>query len=91
VALVIDTGGLFNVGTRHRAVAWDAADPDMAKGKGPVRLAISKADLQAAPTIATKAPAPVPIESGNTTPIFRRDSAGNLSGSRIPAPADRRK
>jgi sporulation protein YlmC with PRC-barrel domain len=91
VALVIDTRELFKPGMRHRAVAWDTANPVLAGGKEPVRLALSKADLETAPTIVTKAPAPVPIESGDTTPTIRQDSAGNISGSKVPAPAARRK
>jgi sporulation protein YlmC with PRC-barrel domain len=91
VALVIDTRELFKLSMRHRAVAWDTANPVLAGGKAPVRVALSKADLETAPTIVTKAPAPVPIESGDTTPTVRQDSAGNISGSKIPAPAARRK
>jgi hypothetical protein len=91
VALVIDTREQFKVGRRHRAVPWDIANRALASGKDPVRLAISKADLEAAPTIATKAPAPVPTESGDTLPTIRHDSAGNIRGSKIPAPAARRK
>jgi hypothetical protein len=56
VALVIDTREQFKVGRRHRAVVCDIANRALASGKDPVRLAISKADLEAAPTIATKAP-----------------------------------
>jgi sporulation protein YlmC with PRC-barrel domain len=90
VALVIDTGGLFDVGNRHRVVAWDKADPQGGKAGAPVHLALSRSEVDAAPIIATMAPTPIPAQSGNSPGMISRDSAGNISGSRIPAPAARR-
>jgi sporulation protein YlmC with PRC-barrel domain len=90
VALVIDTGGLLDVGKRHRVVAWDKAEPQGGKARAPVRLALRKSEVDAAPIIATMAPTPIPAQSGNGPPMIRQDSAGNISGSRIPAPAARR-
>ena len=48
-------GGEAAGGTRHRAAACDTANPTLASGRDPVRLATSKADLEVAPTIVTKA------------------------------------
>jgi sporulation protein YlmC with PRC-barrel domain len=90
VALVIDTGGLFDVGNRHRVVAWGKAKPQGGKAGAPVRLALSKSELDSAPIITTMAPTPTPSPSGNSPPMISRDSAGNLSGTRIPAPPERR-
>ena len=90
VALVIDTGGLISVGAKHHAVAWDKANPQGGKGNAPLRLAVSKTEVDAAPVTATKAPEAAPVQSGNSTPVIRQDSTGNTSGSSIPAPANRR-
>jgi sporulation protein YlmC with PRC-barrel domain len=89
-ALVIDTGGLFDVGNRHRVVAWDKADPQGGKAGAPVHLALTKSEVDSAPIIATMGPTPIPAQSDNGPPMIRRDSTGNISGSRIPAPAARR-
>lgn len=90
VGLVIDTGGLFDVGTRHRVVAWGKANPQGGKAGAPVRLALSKSEVDSAPIITTMAPTPIPSQSGNSPPMIRRDSAGNISGTRVPAPSARR-
>jgi sporulation protein YlmC with PRC-barrel domain len=91
VALVIDTGGLISVGAKDHAVAWDKAKPQGGKRDAPVRLALSKAEVEAAPVTVTQAPRPVPAEAGSTTPNIRQDSTGNISGSYTSAPAARRK
>jgi sporulation protein YlmC with PRC-barrel domain len=90
VALIIDTGGLLDVGIRHRVVAWERANPQGGKAGAPVRLALSKSQVDSAPIITTMAPSPAPAQSGNGTPMISRDSAGNISGSRVPAPPTRR-
>jgi sporulation protein YlmC with PRC-barrel domain len=86
VALVIDTGGLIGKENNH-TVAWNQARP-RGKGDAPIRLALSKNEVDAAPVMV--APQPVPTQSGSSTPMIRRDSAGNISGTRIPAPDSRR-
>lgn len=88
VALVIDTGGLIGKENYH-AVAWDKARPAKGKGTAPIRLALSKAEVDAAPVMA--APQPLATQSGSSsTPAVTRDSAGNISGTRIPVPGSRR-
>lgn len=89
VAVIVDTGGLI-AGARYHAVAWDAAQLQGGKGNSPVRLAVTKAQVEAAPVMTTQAPRPVPTQSGTSTPMIRQDSAGNISGTRIPAPPTRR-
>ena len=89
-ALIIDTGGLLNVGTRHRVVGWAKAGVSQGKEGAPLRLAISKKEVDSAPVITTMAPMPAPTESGSTTPMIRQDSTGNISGTRIPVPPARR-
>lgn len=93
VALVIDTGGIISIGAKTHAVAWNAAKPQVAQNGAPVRLALSKAEVEAAPVTATMAPAPVPTPSGGNAgnaSVIRHDSAGNISGSSIPAAATHR-
>ena len=89
VAVVVDTGGLI-AGARYHAVAWDKAQFQGGKGNSAVRLAVTKAQVEAAPVMTTQAPRPVPTQSGTSTPMIRQDSAGNISGSRIPVPPARR-
>ena len=55
-----------------------------------MRLAVTKAQVDAAPVMTTQAPRPVPTESGTSTPMIRQDSTGNISGTRIPVPPARR-
>jgi sporulation protein YlmC with PRC-barrel domain len=50
VALVIDTGGLISVGAKEHAVAWDKANPEAGKGGASVRLALTKQEVEAAPS-----------------------------------------
>jgi sporulation protein YlmC with PRC-barrel domain len=91
VALVISTGGFISMGGAHNhAVAWDAAKPQPGENGGPVRVAVTKAQVDEAPVMATMAPAPIAPPAGNQNVEIRRDSAGNISGSKIPAPQDRR-
>jgi sporulation protein YlmC with PRC-barrel domain len=90
VAMVIDTGGLISIGANNHAVAWDVAKPKIGENGGPVRIALSKGQVEGAPLTATMAPAPIPPKSGNNQIQIRRDSAGNISGSRVPAPANSR-
>jgi sporulation protein YlmC with PRC-barrel domain len=90
-ALVIDTGGFISIGEKNHAIAWGKANPRGGKGSSPLHLALSKAEVDAAPVTATMAPAPMPAQSGNTATVIRHDSTGNISGSKIPTPADRRK
>ena len=91
VALVISTGGFITMGGAHNhAVAWDAAKPQPGQNGGAVRVAVTKAQVDGAPVMATMAPAPIAPPAGNQNVEIRRDSAGNISGSKIPAPQDRR-
>ncbi len=86
VALVIDTGGLISIGATHHAVAWDAAKPQLGRDNGPIRVALSKAQIDQAPVTTTMLPAPIPAKAANTrTPIPR-----NPGSSLIPAPANNR-
>ncbi|HZU91567.1 MAG TPA: PRC-barrel domain-containing protein, partial [Stellaceae bacterium] len=88
VALVIDTGGPFTVGAKTHAVAWSKAEP---RGKNPVRLALSKKAVDAAPVTATMTPRPAPTHGKSAAPaVVHRDQTGNLSGTAIPGPATRR-
>jgi sporulation protein YlmC with PRC-barrel domain len=89
VAVVVDTGGLV-AGATYHAIAWDEAQLQGGKGNSPVRLAVTKAQVDAAPVMTTQAPRPVPTESGTGTPMIRQDSTGNISGTRIPVPPARR-
>ena len=89
VAVVVDTGGLI-AGARYHAVAWDKAQLQGGKGNSAVRLAVTKAQVEAAPVMITQGPRPVPTESGTSTPMIQQDSTGNISGSRIPVPPARR-
>lgn len=90
VALVIDTGGFISIGANDHAVAWRAANPPLGNDGTPVRVALSKAQVEAASVTATMAPAPIPPKAGNNQTQIRRNSAGNISGSQIPAPANSR-
>lgn len=90
VALVVDTGGFISMGAKDHAVAWDAAKPQAGRNGATVRIALSKTQVDAAPVTATIAPAPIPPKAGNNKVEVRRDSTGNISGTLIPAPADRR-
>ncbi|MFZ3235922.1 MAG: PRC-barrel domain-containing protein [Stellaceae bacterium] len=90
VALVVDTGGFISMGAKDHAVAWDAARPQAGRNGATVRIALSKTQVDAAPVTATIAPAPIPPKAGNNKVEVRRDSTGNISGTLIPAPADRR-
>ena len=87
-AVVIDTGGLI-AGTRYHAVDWDKAQPLDGKGNSPVRLPLSKSEVDSAPVMTTQAPRPAANQTDTSTPVIRQDSTGNISGSRIPAPAAR--
>jgi sporulation protein YlmC with PRC-barrel domain len=87
VALVIDTGGLIGKENYH-VVAWSKAQPQGGSGNSSIRLSLSKAEVEAAPVMI--APQPVASQSGGSTPMIRQDSAGNISGTRIPVPASRR-
>jgi sporulation protein YlmC with PRC-barrel domain len=90
VALVIGTGGFINVGGAHNhAVAWDAAKPQPSENGGPMRVAVTKAQVDGAPVMATMAPAPIGPPSNQNAEI-RHDATGNISGSKIPAPQDQR-
>ncbi len=89
VAVVIDTGGLI-AGARYHAVAWDEAQLEGGKGNSGVNLALTKAQVEAAPVMTTQAPRPVPTQSGTSTPMIQQDSTGNISGSKIPVPSARR-
>jgi sporulation protein YlmC with PRC-barrel domain len=89
VALVIDIGGLIGKENYH-AVAWDKAQPQGGRGNSPLRLALSKSEVEAAPIMVTQAPRPAPSPPGSTAPMIRQDSTGNVSGTRIPAPPSRR-
>ena len=91
VALVINTGGFVNLGgANNHAVAWNAADPQGSGNRGPVRVALSKAQVDGAPVTATIAPAPIAPQPNNQNVEVRRDSTGNISGTRIPAPQNQR-
>ena len=91
VALVINTGGFISLGgANNHAVAWNAAEPRASDNGGPVRVALSKAQVERAPVTATIAPAPIAPQPGNQNAEIRRDSIGNISGTRIPAPQDQR-
>lgn len=88
VALIVDTGGLAEIGAHHHAVAWNAAKPH---GRNPVRLALSKQQLAAAPVTTSMAPQPTPYRSSVAVPaVTRQDSAGNSSGSKVLGPATQR-
>lgn len=90
VALVVETGGLISIGAKNHAVAWDAADPQIGAKGGPVRIALSKAQIEHAPVTATMAPAPIPPKAGDNRVRIRRDPFGNVSGEFVPAPANNR-
>jgi sporulation protein YlmC with PRC-barrel domain len=90
VALVVDTGGLISIGANNHAVAWNVAKPQIGQDGNPVRVAMTKAQVEGAPLTATMAPAPIAPKGGNNQTQIRRDSAGNISGSWIPAPANSR-
>ncbi|MGH7117325.1 MAG: PRC-barrel domain-containing protein [Stellaceae bacterium] len=90
VALVIDTGGFISIGAKDHAVAWDAANPQPGQNGGPIRVALSKAQIESAPVTATMVPAPIAPKPGDNQMQIRRDSTGNISGSKIPAPANNR-
>ncbi len=92
-ALIIDTrGGVISLaGERDHAVNWDAAKPEITKNGGPVRIALSKEQVDSAPVTTSLAPAPIPSTAANRNQVvLQRDSAGNISGTKIPAPQDRR-
>ncbi|MBV8739515.1 MAG: PRC-barrel domain-containing protein [Alphaproteobacteria bacterium] len=90
VALVISTGGFINMGGAHNhAVAWDAAKPQPGQNGGAVRVAVTKAQVDGAPVMATMAPAPIGPPPNQNAEI-RHDATGNISGSKIPATQDRR-
>jgi sporulation protein YlmC with PRC-barrel domain len=89
VAVVVDTGGLL-AGARYHAIAWDEAQLQGGKGNAAVRLAVTKAQVDAAPVMTTQAPRPAPTQSGTSTPMIQQDSTGNISGTRIPVPQSRR-
>ncbi len=90
VALVIETGGLISIGAKNHAVAWDAAKPQVGANGAPVRVALSKTQVDQAPVTATMAPAPIAPKPGNNQVQIRRDATGNISGSWVPAPANNR-
>lgn len=90
VALVIDTGALISIGAKHHAVSWEKAKPQGGKEGSPLRLALSKSEVEAAPVMTTQAPRPIPGSAGSSIPMIRKDSTGNISGSRVPAPPARR-
>lgn len=91
VALVINTGGFISLGgANDHAVAWNAAKPQATGNGGPVRVALTKAQVEGAPVTATIAPAPIAPQTGNQNVEIRRDSTGNISGTKIPVPQDQR-
>jgi sporulation protein YlmC with PRC-barrel domain len=90
VALIVGTGGFISMGANDHAVAWDMAKPQAGRNGAAVHIALSKAQVDAAPVTATIAPAPIPPKAGNSKVEVRRDSTGNISGTLIPAPADQR-
>jgi sporulation protein YlmC with PRC-barrel domain len=88
VALVIDTAGLINIGAHDHAVAWNRAEPH---GRNPVRIALSKQQVDAAPVTNTMTPLPVPTHATGAVPaVIHRNRTGNLSGTSVPGPATRR-
>ena len=92
-AMVIDTrGGVITLaGERNRAVSWDAAKPEITQNGGPIRIVLSKQQVDSAPLTTSMAPAPVPSSAANRGQVvLQRDSTGNISGTKIPAPQDRR-
>ncbi|HEY3908544.1 MAG TPA: PRC-barrel domain-containing protein [Stellaceae bacterium] len=89
-ALVIKTGGFISMGANNHAVAWDAAKPQTGKNGAPVRVALSKAQVEGAPVTATMAPAPIAAKPGTGQVQIKRDSTGNISGTQVPAPANHR-
>jgi sporulation protein YlmC with PRC-barrel domain len=91
VALVIKTGGFISLGgANNHAVAWNAANPLTSGNGGPVRVALTKAQVDEAPVTTTIAPAPIGPGPGNRNVEVRRDVTGNISGTKIPAPQDQR-
>ena len=91
IAMVINTGGFISLGgANNHAVAWNAAQPETRGNGGAVRVALTKAQVDAAPVTATIAPAPIGPQPSDRNIEVRRDSAGNISGSKIPAPQDQR-
>ncbi len=92
-ALIVDTrGGVIALaGERDHAVSWDAAKPKITKNGGPIHIALSKEQVDNAPVTTTLAPAPIPSSAANRGQVvLQRDSTGNISGTKIPAPQDRR-
>lgn len=88
IALVVHTGGLIEVGANDHAIAWGAARPS---GKKPVRFALSQKQIESAPVTNAISPLPTPIHKNTAAPhVMRRDQTGNLSGTAILGPANRR-
>ncbi len=90
MALVVDTGGFISIGAKDHAVAWNAAKPQLGKTGAPIRIALSKTQVEGAPVTATMARAPMAPKAGNNQTQIRRNSAENISGSKIPAPTNSR-
>jgi sporulation protein YlmC with PRC-barrel domain len=88
VALVINTAGLIDIGAHYHAIAWNRAEPH---GRHPVRIALSKQQVDAAPVTNTMTPLPVPTHATGAVPaVIHRNQTGNLSGTSVPGPATRR-
>jgi PRC-barrel domain len=91
VALVVNTGGFITMGgANNHAVAWNAAQPQPGANGGLIHIALTKSQVEGAPVTATMAPAPIGPSPNNYNVEYRRDATGNLSGTKIPAPQDRR-
>lgn len=88
VALVVHTGGLIEVGANDHAIAWGRARPS---GKNPVHLALSQKQIASAPVINGIAPLPTQGHTRGAAPyVMHRDQTGNLSGTAVLGPANRR-
>lgn len=88
IALVVHTGGLIEVGANDHVIAWSAARPS---GRNPVHLALSEKQIAAAPVINAIAPLPARGHTRGAAPyVMHRDQTGNLSGTAILGPANRR-
>jgi hypothetical protein len=86
-AAVIDFGGFLGVGSRKVAVSWEALKFDPSAPDTPVRIALGRTDVQAAPEYKPSAPAPEivgrpPVPAAPPTPADPPAPTG------APAPAD---
>lgn len=87
-ALVIAIGQVF--GAKRHAVAWTQARLSGGKGKAPLRVALAKAQVDAAPVTTTMAPRPAAQPPAYRKPVVEHNHGGDISGTTIPAPAVRR-